>query len=116
MNGIEKESIVEESTCSGLLRQFADGTWGALCFELGLITRGDTATSAMKQMEELIPFELECIAEGDPRTPASWELVRDFVTCEAEEEHSDLNWISPSFETRAFRGIGHCGLSELATA
>ncbi len=87
---------------TGIARQFKDGTWGALCFELGLITRAETDEDALAQMTELIAFELECIKEGDPPTPATAELLEDFMTCGLEEIADDV-YVSEPFPSRCFR-------------
>jgi predicted RNase H-like HicB family nuclease len=87
---------------TGILRQFSDDTWGALCFELGLITRSKTEDDALRQMAELIAFELECIADGDPPTPATPELVADFMTCDVDEPTED-QYMSEPFRNRWFR-------------
>jgi predicted RNase H-like HicB family nuclease len=98
---------------TGILRQFTDDTWGALCFELGLITRSDTEKEALRQMAELIGFELECIAEGDPPTPASPELIADFMTCDVDEPGED-QYMSEPFRNRWFR-LPRDHMRELAT-
>lgn len=64
---------------TGLVRQFSDGSWGALCLELGLIVPGETERDVLKTMAAAIEFELECIAEGDPVQPATPSAIRDFL-------------------------------------
>ncbi|MFQ6098499.1 MAG: hypothetical protein ACE5O2_12305 [Armatimonadota bacterium] len=100
---------------TGILRQFNDGTWGALCFELGLITRGASERDALKQMEELIEFELECIRNGDPRTEATVQLLEDFMTADVAEPEHDEFGISDPFPIRRFR-IGDAHNLKLAIA
>ncbi len=66
-----------EYTC--IVRQFADGSWGSLCLELGLIVPGESERDVLKTMAEAIEFELECVAEGDPIQPATPVAIRDFL-------------------------------------
>jgi len=104
----------EAPAYSGVLRQFTDGTWGALCFELGLITRAPTDKDALRQMTELIEFELECVKQGDAPTAATMELLADFMTCDIDEMGED-EYVSAPFPSRCFR-LPENARREFATA
>ena len=66
-------------------------------------------------MRELIGFEVECVREGDPRTPASVQLIEDFMTCDMRERATDEYGVTDPFPTRQFH-IGDGAALELAVS